>query len=59
MHDKRLNDQQITILEQHKRVLFWARRLSYAQACNHPEWLKNYQEEKAKLDQMKAQRKEA
>ena len=56
MHDKRLNEQQITILEQHKRVLFWARRLSYAQADNHPEWRENYEQEKAKLNQMKAQR---
>lgn len=36
------------------KVLFWARRLSYNQAGNHPEWRTNYEEAKKRLEEIKA-----
>lgn len=37
----------------HKEVLFWAKRLSYASADQHPEWRTRYEEAKAKLASLK------
>lgn len=34
-------------------VLFWAKRLSYKQADNHPEWRQKYEQAKIKKDQIK------
>lgn len=34
-------------------VLFWARRLSYNQADNHPKWEQKYKEAKQKLSEIK------
>lgn len=36
-------------------VLFWARRLSYNQADNHPEWEQKYKEAKQRLNEIKEQ----
>lgn len=35
-------------------VLFWARRLSYKQADNHPEWREKYEAAKKRLEELKA-----
>ena len=34
-------------------VLFWAKRLSYKQAENHPEWRTKYEEAKKRLEELK------
>lgn len=34
-------------------VLFWAKRLSYKQADNHPEWRKKYEAAKKRLNELK------
>lgn len=34
-------------------VLFWAKRLSYKQAENHPEWFENYKEAKSRLNEIR------
>lgn len=36
-------------------VLFWARRLSYKQADNHPEWKQKYEQAVLKRDRIKEQ----
>lgn len=40
-------------------VLFWARRLSYKSADNHPEWREKYEKAKARLNEIKARRNES
>lgn len=35
-------------------VLFWARRLSYRAADNHPEWRQKYEEAKRRLKEIEA-----
>lgn len=39
-------------------VLFWARRLSYKQADNYPEWREKYEAAKKRLEELKARRHE-
>lgn len=34
-------------------VLFWAKRLSYKQADNHPEWKEHYEAAKKKRDEIR------
>lgn len=34
-------------------VLFWARKLSYKSADNHPEWRTKYEEAKKRLEEIK------
>lgn len=41
----------------HQDVLFWARRLSYKQSDNHPEWRTNYENAKRKLAEIKENEK--
>ena len=37
-------------------VLFWAKRCSYKQADNHPEWHETYKEAKRKLNELKSKK---
>lgn len=37
-------------------VLHWARRLSYKQAENHPEWKEEYEKAKKRRDEIKARK---
>ena len=37
-------------------VLFWAKRLSYHSADNHPEWKEKYKKAKERLAEVKAKK---